>query len=143
MRRILLKCIGEEDSGKKLLQVHLLLPWQPRFGRNVYSKFLLFKYFSPLINELFKESANSLSQSQLINIFINIFHVTCDVIGIMQYLFEIQDGGHVLCTASKFKAFRNQFAFDNVSNRTKKVLVILTALNTRNLSKILLLLFMA
>ena len=47
-------------------------------------------------------------------------HVTCDVIGIAQYhFFEIQDGGHVFCTLSKFKAFFIQFIFENVRNRTK------------------------
>ena len=62
-------------------------------------------------------------------------HVTCDVIGIAQYhFFEIQDGGHVFCTLSKFKAFFIQFIFENVRNRTKTVLVTLIELNTRNFS---------
>ena len=64
----------------------------------------------------------------------------CDVTGIAQYhIFEIQDGGHDFCTLSKFEAFLSQFAFENVGNRTKMVLVTLLALNTRNLSKILML----
>ena len=51
--------------------------------------------------------------------------------------FKIQDGGHVFCTLSTFKAFLSQFAFENVENRTKTVLMTLIALKTRNLSKIL------
>ena len=71
-------------------------------------------------------------------------HVTCDVIGIAQYLFfEIQDGGHVFCTWSKFTAFLSQFTFENVKNRTKTVLVTPIALNTRNLSKMLMFCFMS
>ena len=67
-------------------------------------------------------------------------HVTCDVIGFAQYhCFEIQNGGDVSCTLSKFKAFLSQFALENVGNRTKTVLVTLIALNTRSLSKILML----
>ena len=38
--------------------------------------------------------------------------------------FETQDGGHVLCTVSKFHAFLSR----NISNRSKTVLVILIAL---------------
>ena len=57
--------------------------------------------------------------------------------------FEIQDGGHVFCTVSKFKAFTSRFAFENVSNKTKTVSVTLTALNTRNFSEMLLLQFMS
>ena len=53
--------------------------------------------------------------------------------------FEIRDGGHVLCTLSKFEAFFNQFVLENVRNRTKMVLVTLIALNTRNLSEIVML----
>ena len=60
-------------------------------------------------------------------------HVTCDVIGIMQYhFFGMQDGGHVFCTLSKFKAFFSKFLLENVGNRTKTVLVTLIALYTRN-----------
>ena len=63
-------------------------------------------------------------------------NVTCDVRGIAQYhFFEIQDGGHVFCTLSKF----SQFVLENVRNKTKTVLVTLIALNTRNLSKIVML----
>ena len=67
-------------------------------------------------------------------------YVTCDVIGIAQYhFFEIQDGGHVFCTLSKFEAFFSQFVLENVRNRTKTVLVTLIASNTRNLSKVVML----
>ena len=60
-----------------------------------------------------------------------------DVIGIAQYLFEIQDGGQVLCTMSKFKAFSSRIAFENVGNRAKTDLVTLILLNARDLSKII------
>ena len=53
-------------------------------------------------------------------------------------IFEIQGDDHVFCTLSKFKAFLSQFA---VEKRNKIVLVTLIALNTRNLSKTLMLLF--
>ena len=67
-------------------------------------------------------------------------HVTCDVIYIAPIpFFEIQDGSHVFCTLSKFKAFFSQFVLENVRNRTKTVLVTLIALNTGNLSKIVML----
>ena len=52
---------------------------------------------------------------------------------------EIQDGSHVFSTLSKFQAFFSQFVLENVRNRTKMVLVTLIALNTRNLSKIVML----
>ena len=65
--------------------------------------------------------------------------MNCDVIGIAQYHFMIQDGGHVFRTLSKFKAFFSQFVLENVRNKTKMVLVTLIALNTRNLSKIVML----
>ena len=60
--------------------------------------------------------------------------VTCDVIGIQCAMpfFEIQDGRHAFCTLSKF-------VLENVRNRTKTVLVTPIALNTRNLSKIVVL----
>ena len=52
----------------------------------------------------------------------------CDVIGIAQYhFFKTQDGGHLFCTMSKFKAFLSQFILENVGNRTKTVLVPLIA----------------
>ena len=40
---------------------------------------------------------------------------------------------------SKSKALFSQFVLENVRNRTKTVLVTLKALNTRNLSKIVML----
>ena len=51
---------------------------------------------------------------------------------------EIQDGGHEIYTLSKFKDFFSQIAFENVGVRTKTVLVTIT-LNTKKLSKILML----
>ena len=64
------------------------------------------------------------------------FLVMCDVTSYKTPFFEIQDGGFVFCTLSKFEAFLSQFKFENVRNRTKTVLV---TLNTRTLSKILML----
>ena len=55
---LLLKFIGEQDSGKFLRQWHHILPWQPRFWHRVYSNFDFFNIFSPLINEIFKTRAN-------------------------------------------------------------------------------------
>ena len=51
--------------------------------------------------------------------------------------FEVQDGGQVLCTLSKFKSFFSQFEFDNVKN-TKTDLVTLILLNAKDLRKIML-----
>ena len=63
-------------------------------------------------------------------------HVTCDVVGTVQYHFlKSKKGGHVFCTLSKFKAFFGQFVLENVRNSTKTVLVTLIALNTKDLSK--------
>ena len=63
--------------------------------------------------------------------------MTCEVKGIAQHhFFEIQDGGNVQWALSKLKDFLSQFAFENVENRTKTVLVTLTALNIRYFSKI-------
>ena len=61
----------------------------------------------------------------------------CDVIGIVQYLYEIQNGGQVLCTVSKFKSFYSGLAFENVGNRIRTDLVTLILLNARDLSKII------
>ena len=36
---LLLKFIGEQDSGKILRQGYHMLPWQPHFRRQVYSNF--------------------------------------------------------------------------------------------------------
>ena len=55
--------------------------------------------------------------------------VTCDVIDNAQYL----SGGHVPWTVSKFEAFPIEFTFENVSNRTKTVtLIVLNTSNLRN-----------
>ena len=54
--------------------------------------------------------------------------MTCDVIDIVQYHFcKKKDGGHILYTMSKFKAFLSQFTLENVGNRPKTVLVTLIA----------------
>ena len=49
--------------------------------------------------------------------------------------FEIQDGGKVLCTVSKFRAFPSRLAFQNIGNRTKTDLVTLILFNARDFSK--------
>ena len=63
----------------------------------MFSQILTFLIFFLLINDFFKTIANSLSQSQDIDNSLNqfILLVIYDVIGIAQYLFEIQDGGQV------------------------------------------------
>ena len=50
-------------------------------------------------------------------------HVTSYVIGIVQYLFENQDGCHVLCTTciSNFKPFPGRLIIENVEDKTKMV----------------------
>ena len=67
-------------------------------------------------------------------------HVTCDVIRIAQYHF-LKSKKAVIYSAlcQNVKVFFSQFAFENVGNRTKTVLVTVIALNTRNFSKILML----
>ena len=48
-------------------------------------------------------------------------HVTCDFIGIAQYhFFEIQDGGHVFCTLSKFKAFLVNLYWKSLETELKR-----------------------
>ena len=42
---LLLKCIGEQDSGKYLRQGYHMLPWQPRLLRHIYSNFDFFNIF--------------------------------------------------------------------------------------------------
>ena len=73
------------------------------FG-TMFSQILTFLIFFLLIGNFFKTNANSLSQT---------FYVIgiCDLIGIVQHLFQIQDGGQVLFTVSKLKAFSRQCAF--------------------------------
>ena len=66
-------------------------------------------------------------------------HVTCDVIGIAQYhFFKSKMAAMYFALYRNFKLF-SQFVLENVRNRTKTVLVTLIALNTRNLSKIVML----
>ena len=66
-------------------------------------------------------------------------HVTCDVIGIAQYHFlKSKMAAMFFALYRNFKLF-SQFVLENVGNRTKTVLVTLIALNTRNLSKIVML----
>ena len=43
---LLLKFIGEQDSGKILRQGYHMLPGQPHFRRRVYSNFDFFNIFS-------------------------------------------------------------------------------------------------
>ena len=63
-------------------------------------------------------------------------HVNCDVIGLCNGFFEIQGGGHVLYSVSNFQAFPRRVAFENVSNRTKTVLVTLEARFRRRISHV-------
>ena len=56
---LLLKFIGEQDSGKILRQGYYMLPWQPRFRHHVNSNFDFLIFFSLLINEMFKTMANN------------------------------------------------------------------------------------
>ena len=68
--------------------------------------------------------------------------MTCDVIGIAQYHFlKSKTAAMYFALYRNFKLFFSQFVLENVRNRTKTVLVTLIALNTRNLSKIVMLLF--
>ena len=66
--------------------------------------------------------------------------MTYDVISIAQYHF-LKSKMAVMYFAlyQNFKAFFSQFVLENVRNRTKTVLVTLIALNTRNLSEIVML----
>ena len=67
-------------------------------------------------------------------------HVTCDGIAIAQYHFlKSKMAAMYLALFLKFKAFFSPFVLENVRNRTKTILVTLIALNTRNLSKIVML----
>ena len=66
--------------------------------------------------------------------------VTCDVIGIAQYhCLKSKMAAMYLALYRNFKFFFSQAVLENVRNRTKTVLVTLIALNTRNLSKIVML----
>ena len=67
-------------------------------------------------------------------------HVTCDVIGIAQnHFLKSKMAAMYFALYQNFKLFFCQFVLENVRNRTKTVLVTLIALNTRNLSKIVML----
>ena len=67
-------------------------------------------------------------------------HVTCDVIGIVQYHFlKSKMAAMYFALYQNFKLFLVNFVLENVRNRTKTVLATLIALNTRNLSKIVML----
>ena len=64
-------------------------------------------------------------------------HVTCDVIGIAQYHFLKYKMAEIyFALYQNLKLFLVNFVLENVTNRTKTVLLTLIALNTRNLSKI-------
>ena len=96
----------------------------PVFGA-MFTQILTFLIF-PLIDEIFKTRTNCLLQSQLVDILCNMLHVTCDV-------------RYCAIPFFGFQAFLSQFVFENVENRTKTILVTRRALNTRNLSKRLML----
>ena len=67
-------------------------------------------------------------------------HVTCDVVGIAQYhFFKSKMVAMYFALYQNLKLSFSQFVLENVRNRTKTVLVTLIALNTRNLSKIVML----
>ena len=62
--------------------------------------------------------------------------------GIINTFFQIQDGGQLLCTVSKFKAFSSRCAFENVGNGTKTDLLSNTnTVECKDLSKIITLSF--
>ena len=66
--------------------------------------------------------------------------VTYDVIGIVQYHFlKSKMAALYFALYQNFKLFFSQFVLENVRNRTKTILVTLIALNTRNLSEIVML----
>ena len=67
-------------------------------------------------------------------------HVTCDVVGIAQYHFlKSKMVAMYFALYQNLKLSFSQFVLENNRNRTKMVLVTLIALNTRNLSKIVML----
>ena len=63
---LLLKCIGEQDSVKKIVKGITCCHGNPIFD-TMFSQILTFDIFS--FNDFFKTIANSLSQSQKIDIF--------------------------------------------------------------------------
>ena len=66
-------------------------------------------------------------------------HVIFDIIVIAQYHFLKFKMAAMYLHFIKILSFFSQFVLENVRNRTKTVLVTLIALNTRNLSKIVML----
>ena len=67
-------------------------------------------------------------------------YATCDIIGIAQYHFlKSKMAAMYFAFYQNFKLFFSQSVLENVRNRTKTVLVTLIALNTSNLSKIVML----
>ena len=66
-------------------------------------------------------------------------HVICDVIRIAKYRFLKSKMAAMYFVLYQILSFFSQFVLENVRNRTKTVLVTLLALNTRNLSKIVML----
>ena len=67
-------------------------------------------------------------------------HVTYDVIGIAQYHFlKSKMAAMYFAFYQNFKLILVNFVLENIRNRTKMVLATIIALNTRNLSKIVML----
>ena len=97
-----------------------MLPWQPCFRHHAYSNIDFLNIFLHYSTKSLKKSVIQL-----------MLHVTCDVIDIAQYYFL------------KSKVTTMYFALCQIAveKRNKIVLVTLIALNTRNLSKTLMLLF--
>ena len=58
MWQLLLKSIGEQDFGKNFASRVSYVAMATTFSTPCLLKFWLFKYFSPLINEIFKTRAN-------------------------------------------------------------------------------------
>ena len=67
-------------------------------------------------------------------------YVTCDIIGIAQcHFFESKMAAMYFALYQNLKLFFSQFVLENVRNKTKTVLVAQKALNTRNLSELVML----
>ena len=52
---VLLKFIGEQDSGKMSRQGYHMLPWQPHFWRHVYSNFDFLNIFLHQLTKYLKQ----------------------------------------------------------------------------------------
>ena len=76
---LLLKFVGEQDSGKTLRQGYHMLPLQPRFRHHVPSNFDFFNIFLHYLTKSFKTRANCYFQSQLTDILCNTINVARDV----------------------------------------------------------------